>query len=429
MLRDRSTAIIIALFVLALAVRLAWSAWTQPVPPRQSDPEYYHATALSLAHGDGYSVTAADRGFLPGGEATAFWPPGYSAFLAPAFAVVGDRLWTAWVMNAIAGALTIVPLYFIGRRLFGETAGVLSAAIAALLPSFVFWTPVLFSDTLFTFLFACAIAAVLHAFDRNRARAPLIISAGLLIGFATLVRGQALVLVPIAAAWWLIESGQARHAMRPTAATTIVALLVIAPWAVRNQIVMDSPILVSANVGYNLRGGHAPYSTGRYVFPRDLWDAEPGSSFHDREAVFNNLGTRRALRYAATHPEREVSLTGRKIMWLWRPDSDVLEWTSTFGATPRPQGAHQPLLILIDATYGAVLLPAGASLLWFRHHGRQITFALLVVASWTALHVVFFGEPRYHLPMLVVLIPMAASTIVWALDETRSLTQRSPRDA
>jgi hypothetical protein len=29
----------------------------------------------------------------------------------------------------------------------------------------------------------------------------------------------------------------------------------------------------------------------------------------------------------------------------------------------------------------------------------------------TALHVVFFGEPRYHLPVLTVIVPMAAGAL------------------
>ena len=403
-----------ALVVVALGVRVAWSAWTEPTPPLLSDPEYYHATALSLAHGDGYSVVFTDHGFRSDGDATALWPPGYSAFLAPGFALFGDRLWAAWAMNALAGALTVVPVYVIGRRLFSPAAGVASAAIAALLPSFVFWTPVLMSETLFTFLFGCAIAAVLYSFVNGIARPHVVIAAGILIGLAALVRGQALILIPLAAVWWLLDGNQSKQALTAAGAAAIIALGVLAPWAIRNTVVMDSPIVLSANFGYNLRIGHAPYSTGRYILPQDLWDAEPGISLKEREVVFNDLGRRRALRYALDHPQRELALAGRKIVWLWRSDSDALHWATTFGATPLPSRAWEPLRLLLDVTYLIVLALAGATLLRIRERSRTLAFPLLLVAGWTLLHVIFFGEPRYHLPLLVVLVPMAASTAVWA---------------
>jgi 4-amino-4-deoxy-L-arabinose transferase-like glycosyltransferase len=412
---DKRTALAVAVLAfIALGARLAWSAWTQPSPPVLSDPQYYQATALSLARGDGYSVTFTEHGFFPSGDATAFWPPGYSLFLAPTFALLGDRLWAAWVMNSVAGALTVVPIYLIGRRLFGEAAGIGSAAIASLLPSFVFWTPVLMSETLFTFLFACALAAIFYGFGQGRARPFAIVAVGFLIGLAALVRGQALILVPMAAAWWILDGNLAKRALAATGAATLLALGVLAPWAIRNAIVMDSPIVLSANFGYNLRIGHAPYSTGGYLVPQDLWDAEPSITFQDREVVFNNLGTRRALRYVAAQPRQEITLTGHKIVRLWRPDSDSLHWATTFGATPLPSHAWEPLRLLLDVTYLAVLALAGAALLRVRELRRALTFAMLLIAGWTALHVLFFGEPRYHLPLLVVLIPMAASTLVWA---------------
>jgi hypothetical protein len=199
------------------------------------------------------------------------------------------------------------------------------------------------------------------------------------------------------------------------AASTLVALVMLTPWAMRNALVMDSPILLSANFGYNLRVGHAPYSTGHYAFPGDLWDTQQGISFRERETVFNNLGARRALRYALNHPQREVALAGHKIVWLWRPDSDVLYWTTTSNTTPFPERAWEPLRLLLDATYLVVIALAGVALLRVPQLGRAIMFPLLLIGGWTALHVVFFGEPRYHLPMLVFLIPMAASTVVWVL--------------
>lgn len=405
-----------AVVLVALAVRLAWSSWTTPVPPRHSDAEYYHAVARSLADGQGYSVAfSGAQGFTPGGDASAFWPPGFSAFLAVPYRLFGESLTVARIANAIAGSVVVVPLYFVGRRLFSHAAGLAGAGIGALLPSLVFWTPVLLSETLFTTLFAAALALLLSSLRSDASiRPPVLVAAALVTGLAALVRGQALILIPVAVLWWLMAGARPRTALVAGLATVAAAVVVLAPWVVRNSLTMDSPVVLSTNLGYNLRVGHAPYSTGRYTLPRDLWRDSEGRSFQEREVRFNELGLRRAREYATHHPEHEVELVGRKIMWLWRPDSDVVDWVESFGATPLPEGGQGPLRMLVDSTYFGLLALVGAAPLVARGHARGLLFAGLLIAAWTAIHVVFFSEPRYHLPALAVLAPAAGVTLVWA---------------
>lgn len=410
----RTAALLCGIVAIALCVRLAFTLWAEPVPTHYSDAQYYNATAQSIVHGDGYSVTFGDDGFERGGEATALWPPGYSFYLAGWYRVFGDGLSVARTANIIAGCLTVVPIFFIGRRLFDERTALLGAGIAAMLPSFVVWTPVLLSETLFTFLFACSIALMLESAFGGRLRPLVVVATGLSIGFAALVRGQALVLMPIACVWWLLNGVDARAALRWGAIGFGTTAIVLGVWTARNAIVMDEPIVLSANFGYNLRIGHADYSTGRYLVPDDLWEAEPGITFKQREVVFNDLGRRRALDYAVSHPLDELELAGRKIMWLWRPDSDALIWISSLGATELPSGAHDPLRWSIDISYLAVVALALAGL--SRLRGALLWTIATLIALWTVAHVVFFGEPRYHLPMLVVLVPLAAGVMVWGAE-------------
>jgi hypothetical protein len=53
-------------------------------------------------------------------------------------------------------------------------------------------------------------------------------------------------------------------------------------------------------------------------------------------------------------------------------------------------------------------------------------FLWLIVFGWTGVHVLFFGDPRYHLPILTILIPMASCGLaeLWAL--VTSMTRGSP---
>lgn len=405
--------------LLALVIRVAWSVWTEPVPPTLSDADYYNATALSIARGLGFSVTfRGNDGWLLGGDPTSFWPPGYSAYLGLAYRAFGEDLWVARFSNILVGALTMVPVYVVGRRLFDDPSARCGVVIAAFLPSFVFWTPVLLSDTLFTFLFACSLALLLYAFDgkeatdRRRTSLCLIIG-GLAIGVSTLVRGQGLVLLPLAAVWWMCIQVPFRQVVYATLGMSVVTVAVLVPWAIRNTVLFDSPIFLSTNFGYNLRIGHAPYATGRYIVPQDLWDAEPGLSFKDREVLFNDEGRDRAIDYAGGNLRREVTLSLDKVEWLWRPDSDVLYHVSSYGATPLPSGAWERLRIILDSSYLILIGLALLAFLQYQRYGRSLVFPALLVAGWTVAHVVFFGEPRYHLPVLTVCVSMAGVTLVW----------------
>jgi hypothetical protein len=57
-----------------------------------------------------------------------------------------------------------------------------------------------------------------------------------------------------------------------------------------------------------------------------------------------------------------------------------------------------------------LLLPALISL---GLRDRAVLLAGLLCLAWTAVHIVFFGEPRYHLPLLPLLLPLAAEGMLW----------------
>lgn len=398
------------LFVaLAFALRLGWVLWTQPVPPILSDPEYYDATARSLARGDGYSVLVAPEGFLPGGVPTAFWPPGYSFFLAPIYRVFGESLLAAEVANVVLGSLTVVLVYLIGLRLLGRGPALLAAGAAAVQPSLVIWTPVLFPDALSTFLFAAACVLVIYAVEDGRISLRRAVVIGAVVGVGALVRGQVVVLLAAAALWWWLSGVRPGVALRAGVVSLVAAAAVVLPWTVRNVIQFDSFVLLSTNLGYNLRIGHAPYSLGHYMDPTDLWEAA-GHRWDER--LYNETGADRAVDYALSHPERELELSWQKVRWLWNPDTDAVLWIESYGETPLPDGVLPPLKRLQVWSHWTVLALSVSSLLLWRSRREGLLFVALVCLAWTAVHVVFFGEPRYHVPLLPLLLPLAAASVL-----------------
>ena len=76
--------------------------------------------------------------------------------------------------------------------------------------------------------------------------------------------------------------------------------------------------------------------------------------------------------------------------------------------------------LLLDVSYLTVMATAAASLLLASVPRRTRLFVLTSVALWTLFHVVFFGEPRFHLPMLAIIIPAAAALPVMVAKQLRA---------
>ncbi|MBI2724359.1 MAG: hypothetical protein HYX50_04780 [Chloroflexi bacterium] len=430
-----ATAWLCAIFALALLLRLAWVAYTDTRLLPLSDPQYYHATATNLAEGRGYSVTMSQDGFVagPGSQSTAFWAPGYPFVLAPLYRLFGAEPGVAKIFNAIVGALTVAPVFVLGRALTaseagrrrrgplvaGERGGLLAAALFGIMPSLVYWTPSLFSEPLFTLGIATTLALALWAAERRTLVALAI--TGVALAATVFVRSQGLLMaLPVAVLLWP-RNGAAASAgtrLRDLARAGVpviagVALLVV-PWAVRNQAVMGSPYLINDNLGYNLRLANGPYSQGTSVPPQDLWDERPGISFRERELFFADVGTSRALRYMRDNPGRELQLALKREGYLSRSDAEAaVQWSESLGLTPI---ASSRLWVLLGDLYYYPLVLLAASALFVVGRNRTWWALWSAVGVWVALHLVFAGEPRYHVPLMPAAAALAAASLLRAWD-------------
>jgi 4-amino-4-deoxy-L-arabinose transferase-like glycosyltransferase len=339
----------------------------------------------------------------------------------------GASLTSAKVLNAVLGALTIPFVYALGRRIFDRRVGLFAAGLFAIFPNAIAWTPLLFPEQLFVLLFVAALW-VLVAFPAASGRpwVPLV-AFGVLVGLATLTRGQGAVLVPIAAVYWLTRAGW-RPAVSSTAIALLAAAAVIAPWTVRNGVELHAFVPISTNSGAALRAGHAPDSTGTTMWTRDRIDGfRMDESLYrpDWEVQGYREYTSRAIGYALTHPRRELALARSKVYHVYRSDSGVVPWLTTLGSTPiKPQALEDALEPLFDYAYYALLFVALASVpFWLRRNPDRLLL-VSVVLLWTLFHVLFLGEPRYHVPLYPVFSIAVAAGVWLAVERSFALWGR-----
>ena len=407
--RRTTTRWLAGILIAAGAARLVWIVLTIREPRGVFDPAFYFGSAMDIAHGDGY------RRF---GEATAYFPPAYSFVLGAVFWVVrhtplpDDLPAAGLALNLVLGVASVALVYRLGARLFDRTVGLAGAALVAVCPSLVFYTGVFFSETLFVFL---ALAALVVLADHERALgrwpAARLVVFGLLVGVASLTRTIGLVmLVALVVAAWAGGAGP-RAALGQGAIALAAALVTIAPWTVRNALVMDAVIPIATNTGPDLCIGHNPDATGAFLINVYCQGPQRGSP-QDQEVASEHSGFREAWRFARGHPTREIELLWHRGRYTFESDSESLDAIEAYGEDRFiRRDLRDALATLANLYFFAVagLGLLGLSVLARRRADRLLV--LLTLAGFALTPLAFFGNTRFHVPAIPLLALSAAALL------------------
>jgi len=404
------------ILAVALALRVVWVLYSDFSPVYGDDAGWYEFIGRALSAG---------RGFVNlSGEATVFWPPGYPLFLAGIYKLFGGPdVKVALLFNALLSGGTVLLVYAIGRRAFDERTAVLGAALVALFPSLIFLTGITLSETLFTFLMFLGVWLVIEA-DR-RPNGLLFIPAGLVVGYAALTRGQAALLPLAFIPFWGVFFHRWRPALLRAVILGSLAALVVLPWAIRNYLESNSFVPISANAGFDFYIGNSEDASGhsRQLSPvATAYDNFPEA---EREAKLGDDYFRQGREYMQSHPAREVILSVRKVFYLYYNDHEALAWMEGHGES---QFMPRPLRIglgwLSNTYYFASLCLAAVGITGWLSVRNPLRLLLVSLAVyWTLAHMMFFGDARFHAPIMPVFCLWAAVG-VWAV-LARLATQRT----
>lgn len=323
-------ALIVAAAVGLRAAYLAESAGTPEFRQPAVDALFHHYWARALATGDWSPPGDLED---PGVRDHAFLrPPGYPYLLAGIYRVAGVGPVAPRLFQIALGLLAVVGLYVIGRAWLGPVAGLAAAAAAA-----VYWPLVYFEGELQAAapLVTCLVGACLTLFAwARRPRLGWAVAAGALLGVASLLRPNVLVLVGFAAVWvaWAAPlEATRRRRMLGAVLVAAAAAGVIAPAALRNLSVTGRWIPITSSSGLNLYIGNNPHADGRVALELDgigrfgtcfdypalvrTLEAREGRRLDDRDV--SRWFRDRALAWIAAEPGAALRLTARKAWLYW----------------------------------------------------------------------------------------------------------------
>jgi 4-amino-4-deoxy-L-arabinose transferase-like glycosyltransferase len=353
------------------------------------------------------------------------WSPGAPIFYAGIYYLTGgvhEELARAVV--AFLGGLMVLFVYLLGRRLAGPAVGIGGALLAAIYPAFIDNAEQFLSEPLAAFTLSAAVLATFWAADPGRNTWAWLVPGGLL-GATALTRPEYLMFAVILGSVVLVKMARDRGIRLGVASLALFVgafVLVLAPWTVRNFIVLDKFVPVTTGGGKALfvatylpgdgrqlrvkrelirRFEHKQNVTDREVADtqmKDLLD-KVARKYPDlkRDAALAKIGRENFRKYVREEPIEYAGMVVTKMWNVWRRGS---------GPTMRGSG-----WIAFHYTILALALVGLAVLAW-RRRWEVVVIGLLILGI-TLLGGLLLAVPRRNVPLMPLVLTLAACGGAW----------------
>ena len=401
------------LVVIALFLRVGWIIIGHTYKFKSADNNFGFGWEMgrigaALASGRGFS-----NPFGPPTGPTAWEPPLYPYLVAGVFNVFGiyskASAFVLLTINSVFSALTCIPIFLTGRRVFSEKVAVGAAWTWALLPYVMFWcTKWVWETSLSALLVAVIFWMTLTLEDRDRLMPW--VEFGLLWGLAALTSTSLLSSLPASGLWaWYHRAKRHKPSLAGVVLASVVFSACITPWLVRNYQVFGKLIFIRDNFGAELRLGNGRGADGtwmEYLHPtQDVYAMRQYQSMG--ELTYIAMRKQQALDYIRADYGRFLALCLKRFVYFWA-------------------GAPRPAQNWWSAQLKNSLFLASSVLMFWglgralrqRRPGARLFFWLIV--SYTAIYYVVFPNPRYRHPIEPLMILLGTFFLIECLDLLRN---------
>ena len=329
----------LGLFAVALIVRAIFAS--QIVFPKPEDTAYYVGVAQNLLEGRGLVSDALWSYQTPplelGRDAFEVWMPLPTFLAVIPMALFGPTFAAAQVSSVIVGALVPVLAWRLAadvaaeRGLSPERARTLALGTGM---TTAVYLPLLLHSALpdstmpYTAFVLAACLLMTRVVSDPRGGSPTdlrLVGLGVVLGLAALTRNETawLALIWAALAWFTV-SAPAAVRIRLIAVVAVVAMIVFAPWAIRNLIVIGSPLpsQAAANAlylsGFDIFAWNDPPTLSRYLAlgPARLLELRVEGTAHNLFNVLLLLGIPVSVVGVLALPWQAGGRALRPLVWI-----------------------------------------------------------------------------------------------------------------
>ena len=253
-------------------------------------------------------------------------------------------------------------------------------------PFVMFFSGFELTESLYTFLLAASVFMFYRSL--NTGKYALYIFTGFCFGFATLCRPVAFGILVCFALYLFFGNSKGRFIKG--LCMIAGAVLMIAPWTVRNYCVMHAFVPVNVMAGKVLWEGNNPQSDGG---PCRYWPEEINNKSEiERDRILRAM----AVEVIRQQPVRFLKLMGKKFIRFWNVIPNTIKFSS-------------PRNILVMVCTDGLLLPLGALgiLIGLTRKKKLLVLFFIVLAYTTLVHMVFLSSIRYRVPLMPFVIASA----------------------
>jgi tetratricopeptide (TPR) repeat protein len=379
-------------------------------------------------------------------------PPLYAYILAALYRLYGVDLIFPRVFQMALGLAAAALAFFIGRRWFGETAGLIWSGLMAVYWIFIFYEGELVGESFSVILGLPLLWTIASAGEGRRGWIEGLV-AGVVLGLYALLRPNVLVFFPVAAGWivWsrcrygpaLLRAereGGTKAAWLTVAGLALGTVLSIAPATIRNYVVSGELVPIAANAGLSIVVANNEFTDGTTHIIPGIGDV--GEPFEYTRIVrqlernlrrplthqeASNILTGQALDFVFAHPGKFLKLLGRKALLFWGPyeirnlketyyarlNSPVLRAIPLNFTLVFALGVLGAILFFArrrlgrgDATAGCSVAPPGAAgnCLSPSHQFEIGVLLVLFIVFYFLSMVAFAAADRYRIPLIPFLL-------------------------
>ena len=332
--------------------------------------------------------------------------------------IAGVNLFAVRLIQAGLGALSVALTFVLARRVLSSRTSLVAAAVVAVYPALVLLPVLILSENVFVPL----VLLGLWVGQRRERYAPFL--AGIALAMATLTRSAGWAAIAGLAVSLISDRQERRQITSRLALLAAGCALVMLPWVARNAALYGRPVVVLDTAsGYNFLLGNNPRATGRLeledvpVVIETYWrhartDIERNEIGYDAGAAFILRDPVRFAALAVRKSQFLLGLEGREWAWLYSEKSFGPRTAATVKFWGIALLVSFPVLVL-----AALIGLAAPGLL----RGRAGVAIVSTLVAALLLHVVSFGESRYHVPWVPLLAIVAARGL-----EPAALKQPAP---
>ncbi len=411
----------IGIFCLALSVRIIYNNTVAYHYYPLHDSAFYQGIAFHLLNEHCFCLES----YVPTVDRAPLWP----FTIAGLSLIFGPSDYFARLFLSLVGSGTCVLVYLFARDLFGWRIGVLAGVFAAIYPELYIYDGWLYTESLYTFLlfaFCYGLYRLQHKPERYWRNW---ILCGVLLGLLSLTRPNGMIVIGLFIIWAFIMVWQKflslQMTIRGVLVSTLIAVVLIAPWTIRNYVVSHTFIPVATGDGTVLLGAYnnevlikSTYPGGPkgtwinpivsrpdIVRPFPLHTCTPSCEVA-REAAFKDA----AVKWIEDNMKIMPHLLELHFINMWQPNTYEADLPIVrFPQQPSTQFVLRmmktwPIYLFILAALGLVVT------LW---RWRELLFIYFMIMLTVAQNIIYYGSTRLRAPIEPMLILLAAGFIWW----------------